>query len=114
MNREEGTGNGKQGTGDRRQGIEGSTPEEARQNAEPILGEGTVVPTAEEWDEEPNAELGSLSYRQLVWRKFRKSKLALLGMVVLFLFYFTALFAEFFAPYLYTRDDMRMRYVPPQ
>jgi len=113
MNREEGTEEGEKG----REG-EGkknsNAPMTQLPNAVPILGEGTVVPVTEPLEEEPNAELGSLSYRQLVWRKFRKSKLAILGMIVLFGFYFTALFAEFFAPYLYTHDDMRMRYVPPQ
>ncbi|MCC5648137.1 hypothetical protein LC607_35745, partial [Nostoc sp. CHAB 5824] len=132
MNKDEGTGeNSGQGTVDSGQDNASIAPNPQSlipnplAEAVPILGEGTVVstnpndpmtqrPNEPLLEEEPNAELGSLSYRQLVWRKFRKSKLALLGMIVLFGFYFTALFAEFFAPYLYTRDDMRMRYVPPQ
>jgi peptide/nickel transport system permease protein len=36
---------------------------------------------------------------QLVWMKFRKHRLANLGLVVLGIFYFFALFAEFMAPY---------------
>lgn len=59
-------------------------------------------------------DLGTLSYRQLVWRRFRRSKLALVGLCTLLLFYFVALFAEFFAPYDYTHDNIRLRYVPPQ
>ena len=111
MSKEEGTGNSPRPDLGEGQGVRASRN---LNDPIPIAGEGTVVPTGAEWDEEPNAELGSLSYRQLVWRKFRKSKLAIVGMVTLFLFYFTALFAEFFAPYDYTHDEMRMRYVPPQ
>lgn len=65
-------------------------------------------------DEEPEADLGRLSYRQLVWRKFRKSRLAVIGGVILATFYTLALFAEFFAPYDYQHDNARLRYVPPQ
>lgn len=65
-------------------------------------------------EEEGESDLGRLSYRQLVWRKFRKSKFALVGGVVLILFYAGALFAEFFAPFDATRDNARLRYVPPQ
>ncbi|MCS6777144.1 MAG: ABC transporter permease [Chloroherpetonaceae bacterium] len=57
---------------------------------------------------------GQLSYRQLVWRRFRRSKLALIGGTVLMVFYGMALFAEFFAPYDANRDNARLRYVPPQ
>jgi peptide/nickel transport system permease protein len=60
------------------------------------------------------AELGRLSYRQLVWRRFRKSKLAILGGWTLIVFYVAALFAEFFAPFDSQHDNMLMRYVPPQ
>lgn len=70
-----------------------------------------------EWTEgegEAPADLGGLSYRQLVWRRFRKSRLALIGGIILALFYVTALFAEFFAPYDASRDNIRLRYVPPQ
>jgi len=64
-------------------------------------------------DETDVADLGSLSYRQLVWRRFRKSKLALAGAGVLIALYFITLFADFFAPYNYQTDNMLMRYVPP-
>src|SRR5437870_10144156 len=65
-------------------------------------------------DEEPEADPGRLSYRQLVWRRFKKSKLALVGSVILAVFYVVALFAEFFAPYDAGHDNIRLRYVPPQ
>ena len=66
-----------------------------------------------ELEEPDGVDPGSLSYRQLVWRRFRKSKLALVGAAVLMLFYLGAFFAEFIAPYDYQTDNMRMRYVPP-
>jgi len=66
-----------------------------------------------ETDDSRTGEVGSLSYPQLVWRRFRKSRLAIAGGAVLALFYLAALFAEFVAPYSYQTDNMRMRYVPP-
>ena len=50
---------------------------------------------------------------QLVWRKFRKHKLAVIGGVVLFFFYLLAAFAEFVAPYG-PLDRTDYRYHPPQ
>lgn len=73
-----------------------------------------AVPFPEEAEEASRSDLGSLSYRQLVWRRFRRSRLALVGVVLLGLIYFAALFAEFFAPYDARRDNMHLRYVPPQ
>ena len=50
---------------------------------------------------------------QLMWRKFKKHKLAVTGGVVLFFFYLLAVFAEFVAPYgPMERTDYR--YHPPQ
>jgi len=109
------------------------TSEASALNAERIPGEYTVVPVEPEKheveasagpvttpvvddfeDDEDRGGLGTLSYRQLVWRRFRRSKLALVGLFTLALFYFVALFAEFFAPYDYRHDNIRLRYVPPQ
>jgi len=72
----------------------------------------TLLPEEEEAD--ARLDFGRLSYRQLVWRRFKKSKLAVVGIITLALFYFVALFAEFFAPYDYMHDNMRLRYVPPR
>src|SRR5947209_11754028 len=85
-----------------------------------VPGETTLVPaphpTEAELEQAAEREdpLGALSYRQLVWRRFRKSKLGLLGGAVLALFYLMASFAEFFAPYDSMTDNIRLRYVPPQ
>src|SRR5947209_8758808 len=85
-----------------------------------VPGETTIVlapqPTERELETEAEREdpLGALSYRQLVWRRFRKSRLGLIGGLVLLLFYGVAVFAEFCAPYAATTDNIRLRYVPPQ
>src|SRR5574339_94199 len=42
----------------------------------------------------------SQSYWSLVWWKFRKNRLAVIGAVILLIYYITCIFfAEFFAPY---------------
>src|SRR5438876_3968175 len=91
------------------------------QNEEAVRDRGEVtVLTAPPADADLETEsaqedpLGALSYRQLVWRRFLRSKLGLLGGGVLVVFYLAAIFAEFFAPYHYTTDNIRLRYVPPQ
>jgi peptide/nickel transport system permease protein len=98
--------------------------QEARAASAPVAvevpGESTVLPAPQPTEAELETEaeredpLGALSYRQLVWRRFRKSKLGIVGGVILLLFYLVAIFAEFFAPYHYTTDSIRLRYVPPQ
>ncbi len=51
---------------------------------------------------------------QLMWRKFTRHRLAIIGGVVLAIFYVTAIFCEFFAPYdLHERNPDR-NYAPPQ
>jgi peptide/nickel transport system permease protein len=51
---------------------------------------------------------------RLVWRKFRKHKLALGGGIVTLLIYVVVLFAEFIAPFGATDYDARFPYAPPQ
>ena len=52
---------------------------------------------------------------QLVWRKFRRHHLAMLGMTILGVFYFISLpFAEFFAPYDKLDRNTELRFAPPQ
>lgn len=53
------------------------------------------------------------SQSQLIWRKFRKHKLALLGLSVLAIFYFCAFFADFVAPYGKLKRFKEFNYVPP-
>ena len=57
----------------------------------------------------------SQAYWSLVWWKFKKNKLAILGGVIVFLFYFVCgLFPEFFAPYrvTYQSDYLEARPQP--
>lgn len=59
------------------------------------------------------ARHGASQWR-LIWRRFRRHKLAMAGLIVTLAFYFVALFAEFLAPYGtdYLNDDYP--YAPPQ
>jgi peptide/nickel transport system permease protein len=50
---------------------------------------------------------------QLIWRKFRKHKLAMISGILLILFYLSALFADFVAPYDPAQRSA-YRYVEPQ
>jgi len=51
---------------------------------------------------------------RLMWWKFRKHRLALLGSIVVLLFYFVALFADFFAPVSTETYIAEYSYAPPQ
>jgi peptide/nickel transport system permease protein len=51
---------------------------------------------------------------QLMWRKFRKHKLAMFGGSVLIVFYTVAIFCEFFATRDIYQDSMDYVFVPPQ
>ena len=63
---------------------------------------------------DPLAGLGQLSYRRLIWRRFRKSKPGVACGFLLLAFYVIALAAPFFSPYDYTTTRTHARYVPPQ
>ena len=65
-------------------------------------------------DVKSSSALGHLSYRQLIWRRFRKNRMGLIAGGVLLIFYIVALGADFFAPYHYNEINMRLRHVPPQ
>src|SRR4051812_27797704 len=55
----------------------------------------------------------SESYFQLVWRRFRKSKPAILGGLVVSMLALLAIFAEFFAPYPLLYTNARDAFIPP-
>src|SRR5436190_21598464 len=61
-----------------------------------LVASGTLAPTA--GGDVTNSTKG-LSVGQLAWRKFRKNKLAVFGLVVLVLMYLAAACAGFLAPY---------------
>ena len=51
---------------------------------------------------------------QLIWWRFRKHKLAMVGGAITLLIYLVAIFAEFLAPFSLERYDPSMTYAPPQ
>jgi peptide/nickel transport system permease protein len=55
----------------------------------------------------------SLSQWQLIWRRFRRSRMAIAGGVLLIVFYFGALFCEFISPYLLDTRFTDNIYQPP-
>ena len=55
-----------------------------------------------------------LTEGQLRWRKFLKHRVAVVAAVILIIFYITAIFAEFFAPYSPLTQFDEYTYVSPQ
>jgi peptide/nickel transport system permease protein len=54
------------------------------------------------------------SQRQLIWRQFRRHKIAVASTVLLALLYTAAIFADFIAPYAANERQVLYRYAPPQ
>lgn len=65
-------------------------------------------------DRGSDQEVAFLGQWALMWKKFRKHKLALVGGVVTALFYLVALFAEFIAPFPTAEYNRDYPYAPPQ
>ena len=59
-------------------------------------------------------EVALLNYRQLIWRRFRKSKMGVVAASVLTIAYVVAVFAEFIAPYGAETVDATCVHTPPQ
>ncbi|RKN44933.1 ABC transporter permease [Streptomyces hoynatensis] len=59
-------------------------------------------------------ELGRASQWRLIWRKFRRHRLALIGAVVVLFVYLVVVFAEFLAPSVSSTSDEDLTYAPPQ
>lgn len=74
-------------------------PREAPAETERPQDEGTIY-VASQWT--------------LIWRKFRKHKLAMLGGTVTILFYLVVVFAEFLAPFPSHAFSAQYTYAPPQ
>src|SRR5215210_9425137 len=60
------------------------------------------------------AEIYVASQWKLVWWRFRKHRLAVVGTVIVLLIYLIALFAEFVAPFTPGAVDADYTYAPPQ
>jgi peptide/nickel transport system permease protein len=76
-----------------------------------LVDEETGEPVTSEPEE---VIVATASQAQLVWRAFRKHKLAMIGAGVTLLLYLTVIFAGFLAPYGPTTVDDRYPYAPPQ
>ncbi len=63
---------------------------------------------------ETRSSVATTSQRQLIWRKFRKHKLAVASLMVLALFYTIGLFAEFLAPNDPLENQATLPGAPPQ
>lgn len=61
----------------------------------------------------PEEKIYMASQAQLVIRKFKKHKLAIVGLVLLTVLYITAIFCEFFAPQDMAKRDSEKIFVPP-
>jgi peptide/nickel transport system permease protein len=80
------------------------------------MGEDVFVPApASETGESASgdAQIYYASQGQLMWRRFRKHKLAVAGGVVVILLYLIAVFAPFLSPYDPQEFDKDFTYVPP-
>jgi len=60
-----------------------------------------------------NQDYGEISQVKLIWRSFKKNKLAVFGLVLIVIFYFIALFCEFLAPYDPQYYSSKNVYHPP-
>jgi len=67
----------------------------------------------EQEQEKPQEKLYYASQSQLVWHSFKKHKLASLGFSILAIFYFSALFPGFVAPYDKLERFKKFNYTPP-
>ncbi len=54
------------------------------------------------------------SQLQLMWRRFRRSKVAIIGAIIVVLYYVVALFGDFIVPYRNDTRFIQYLYMPPQ
>ena len=75
-------------------------PEGETEQSQPPVSDDDQIYLASQW--------------QLVWRRFRRHRLALVSIAVLLVIYGVATFAEFVSPYDPYRHDRRYAFAPPQ
>ncbi len=75
-----------------------------------------VIPKAEERTipSDDNLNLEVATQWRLMWWKFRKHRMAMVGAIVVLSYYFVAIFAEFFAPFATDHYNQKYVYAPPQ
>jgi peptide/nickel transport system permease protein len=74
----------------------------------------TTAPAAAAPTPTATRAVGTLSQRALVWRGFRRHKIAMVSLVIIVLTYLIALFAEFLAPFGTGTAHAEYTYAPPQ
>ena len=72
-----------------------------------------LTPGTEHEDVE-RAKIEVASQWQLMWWKFRRHKMAIVGGIIVLAYYFVALFADFFAPVYFETYRAEYVYAPPQ
>ncbi len=72
------------------------------------------VPAAIGGVSEPEAQIVVAKQWRLIWWKFRRHRLALIGGVITILIYMVAIFAEFLAPFTPDMYASKYTYAPPQ
>ncbi len=75
---------------------------------------GTVVESTTAPSLEPESRVDVASQWKLMWWRFRRHKLAVVGTSIVALIYLTAIFAGFLAPYTRDWHDAQYTYAPPQ
>lgn len=76
--------------------------------------DATLTGEAPEQDEDARVETATASQRQLIWWRFRRHKMAMIGMWILIIMYLVAAFAGFVAPYGKNSTASTHAYHPPQ
>lgn len=72
------------------------------------------VPEQQRKEGVPEDQIFVASQWQLMWWRFRKHRLAIIGTTVVAIFYFFAIFCEFLSPYDPNIFERRFTFVPPQ
>jgi len=60
------------------------------------------------------AQVENESYFNLVWRRFRRSTVSIVGALMVLMLVMLAFFADFFAPTSLTQIDLKASFIPPQ
>jgi peptide/nickel transport system permease protein len=79
-----------------------------------MTANATSIPEKTEKGKEDTNKFYTATQFQLIWWRFRKHRLAILGSVILSLFFLIVLLAEFIAPYATDTRDMMYLYGRPQ
>ncbi len=89
----------------------GPQPDPRQLGRTPLKPDGVVPDTADPAAGDAEAYLGQ---RELIWRRFKRSRMGLIGGATLLVMYLVVLCAEFVAPYHYTTGFDRYVHAPPQ